>query len=142
MMKTFSIDKAAVANNEQIALNHAMQETNLPADQLVAAHTETQFVFNEKESNNNGTEENQGTGTEENQGTGTEENQGTGTEETEQTEEEVHEEIPTYLPGSFEVEKNTDKDQAIAQAMEHFETFEGNLDFSENETHFIFHKIR
>lgn len=136
-MKTFSIDKASVDNNETIALNHAVIALQLPADQLEPAHTEIQFVFNEKQTENQGTE-NQGANDQETENQGTED-QGT---DDQGTEEEVQEEIPTYLPGSFEVEKSIEKEEAVSQAMEHFETFEGNLDISENETHFIFHKIR
>jgi len=104
-----------VKNDENVALAKAVQSLNVPASELETAHTETTFVFRVKNSAANG------------------------------------ENLPAekdYPFGLFSVEKTqeeNDLQNATKQAMQHFGTFEANVkrvSEKEDETHFVFTKVR
>lgn len=106
-----------VQNNEQIALEKAVQSLGVPANQLQAAHTETTFIFKVVDS---------ATG---DQPAPTEKNA----------------KYPFGLFTFERTGSETDLQDAKRAAMQHFNTFEANVkrvESEEDETHFCYTKVR
>lgn len=113
----FKQQRKTVQNNEAIALEKAKIALDCEAKDLATEHNEKTFVFKLKA---NSTDNGQGT-------------------------KELNEKYPF---GIFSVEKTKDENDlqnAVNSAMQHFGTFEANIkrvEAEEDETHFVFTKVR
>ena len=107
--KEYRVSKSLLQNDEAKALQNAATKLSVDPTELVAQHTEKQFVFILAD-----------------------------------TAPAINDDYPF---GICTIEKSEDLtlEEAIAQAMEYFETFEGNIlrvEEQEDETFYVFTKVR